>query len=75
MLNKCLCQQYAAFHQIPEPVNTLNPNHDTSEAPSCYRWDEITLEMAGEKVCVYGKAYSHQVKAALTSRPRKTHSS
>ena len=50
----------------PEPVNTPEPQlTDTPETPSCYRWDEITLEMAGETVCVYGKAYSHQGKSRI----------
>jgi len=50
----------------PEPVNTPEPKPtDTQETPSCYRGDEITLEMAGETVCVYGKAYSHQGQSRI----------
>jgi hypothetical protein len=56
----------------PEPVNTPEPKPtDTPETPSCYRWDEITLEMAGEKVCVYGKAYSHQGQSRIDFTPEK----
>jgi len=56
----------------PEPVNTPKPQPtDTPETPSCYRWDEITLEMAGETVCVYGKAYSHQGKSRIDFSPEK----
>ena len=50
----------------PEPVNTPEPPPtEAPETPSCYRWDEITLEMAGETVCVYGKAYSHQGQSRI----------
>jgi hypothetical protein len=56
----------------PEPVNTPEPKPtDTPEMPSCYRWDEITLEMAGETVCVYGKAYSHQGQSRIDFSPEK----
>ncbi|MCJ7434222.1 MAG: hypothetical protein MUO77_12115 [Anaerolineales bacterium] len=50
----------------PEPVNTpVPPPTEAPETPSCYRWDKITLDMAGETVCVYGKAYSHQGKSRI----------
>jgi hypothetical protein len=39
--------------------------------PSCYRWDEITLDMAGEVVCVYGVAYSHQGQSRIDFSPVK----
>jgi hypothetical protein len=56
----------------PEPVNIPEPKlTDTPETPSCYRWDEITLEMAGETVCVYGKAYSHQGQSRIDFSPEK----
>jgi hypothetical protein len=56
----------------PEPVNTPEPKPtDTSKTPSCYRWDEITLEMAGETVCVYGTAYSHQGQSRIDFSPEK----
>jgi hypothetical protein len=42
-----------------------------SQEPSCYRWDEITLEMAGEVVCVYGIAYSHQGQSRIDFSPEK----
>jgi hypothetical protein len=42
----------------------------TSE-PSCYRWDQITLEMAGNVVCVYGIAYSHQGQSRIDFSPEK----
>jgi len=38
---------------------------------SCYRWDEITLDMAGEVVCVYGVAYSHQGQSRIDFSPEK----
>lgn len=43
---------------IPEDTNIPEP-------PACYRWDEVTLAMAGEKVCVYGVAYSHQGQSRI----------
>jgi hypothetical protein len=42
-----------------------------SPEPSCYRWDEITLDMAGEEVCVYGVAYSHQGQSRIDFSPEK----
>lgn len=55
---------------IPVATNTLEPTSapqptDVPETPSCYRWDEVTLAMAGEKVCVYGVAYSHQGQSRI----------
>jgi hypothetical protein len=42
-----------------------------SPEPSCYRWDEITMDMAGEVVCVYGIAYSHQGQSRIDFSPDK----
>jgi hypothetical protein len=56
----------------PEPVDTPEPEPtEAPETPSCHRWDEITLDMAGETVCVYGKAYSHQGKSRIDFSPEK----
>jgi hypothetical protein len=52
------------------PTNTARPqNTPTEETPSCYRWDEITIQMAGQTVCVYGVAYSHQGQSRIDFSP------
>ena len=50
------------------PVETEPPTH---EAPSCYKWDQITIDMAGETVCVYGIAYSHAGQSRIDFSPEK----
>lgn len=52
----------------PMPVETEPP---TQETPSCYKWDQITLDMAGETVCVYGVAYSHAGQSRIDFSPEK----
>lgn len=47
----------------PRPANTARPTNtsgptNTPQPPSCYKWDQITLDMVGEVVCVYGVTYS-----------------
>lgn len=54
----------------PMPTSTTGPT-DTPPPPSCYKWDQITLEMAGEVVCVYGVAFSHQGKRRIDFSPEK----
>ncbi len=46
--------------EAPEPVETEAPTEAPAQEPSCYRWDEVTLDMADSEVCVYGVAYSEQ---------------
>ena len=56
----------------PEPTNTTAPTvPPPTEEPSCYKWDQITLDMAGEVVCVYGVAFSHQGKSRIDFSPEK----
>jgi len=50
------------------PVETEPP---TPETPSCYKWDQITLDMAGETVCVFGIAYSHAGQSRIDFSPEK----
>lgn len=54
----------------PPPTNTAGPT-ETPPPPSCYKWDQITLDMAGEEVCVYGVAYSHQGQSRIDFSPEK----
>ena len=51
------------------PTPTLPP--PTPEEPSCYKWDQITIDMAGEEVCVYGIAFSHQGQSRIDFSPEK----
>jgi len=65
-----------AASNTPRPTNTARPTStsgptDTPEAPSCYKWDQITLDMAGEVLCVYGVAYSHQGQSRIDFSPEK----
>ena len=53
--------------ELPASAETMV---STPEA-SCYRWDEITLDMAGQVVCVYGVAYSHQGQSRIDFSPEK----
>ena len=53
----------------PEPTTTPTQEPDIVEEPSCYKWDEITLDMAGEVVCVYGTATSHQGQSRIDFSP------
>lgn len=56
----------------PRPTNTARPqNTPTEEQSDCYRWDEITLQMAGQTVCVYGVAYSHQGQSRIDFSPER----
>ena len=56
--------------KTPRPTSTTGPTR-TPEPPSCYKWDEITLDMAGEVVCVFGIAYSHQGRSRIDFSPEK----
>ena len=57
----------------PPPTETAEPTvpPPTEETFSCYKWDEITLDMAGEVVCVYGVAFSHQGQSRIDFSPEK----
>lgn len=60
----------------PRPTNTPRPTRTpaathTPEPPSCYKWDEITLDMAGQVTCVFGIAYSHQGQSRIDFSPEK----
>ena len=60
----------------PRPTNTARPTNtsgptNTPQPPSCYKWDQITLDMAGETICVYGIAYSHQGQSRIDFSPEK----
>ena len=54
--------------EAPPPVETELP---ATETPSCYKWDQITTDMEGEAVCVYGKAFSHQGQSRIDFSPEK----
>jgi hypothetical protein len=56
----------ARASNTPGPADTVE-----AEAPSCYKWNEITLDMAGEVVCVYGVAFSHQGQSRIDFSPEK----
>lgn len=65
-----------AASNTPRPTNTAQPTNtsgptNTPEPPPCYKWDQITLDMAGEVVCVYGVAYSHQGQSRIDFSPEK----
>jgi hypothetical protein len=57
----------------PKPTNTTAPTLPPTSPPepSCYKWDQITLDMAGEVVCVYGVAFSHQGQSRIDFSPEK----
>ena len=56
----------------PKPTNTVEPTvPPPTQEPSCYKWDQITLDMAGEVVCVYGVATSHQGQSRIDFSPEK----
>ena len=56
----------------PQPTNTVEPTlPPPTETPSCYQWDQITLDMAGEVTCVYGVAFSHQGQSRIDFSPEK----
>jgi hypothetical protein len=56
----------------PKPTNTTAPTPTPPPPePSCYKWDQITLDMAGEVVCVYGEAFSHQGQSRIDFSPEK----
>ena len=56
----------------PKPTETTAPTvPPPTQEPSCYKWDQITLDMAGEVVCVYGVATSHQGKSRIDFSPEK----
>lgn len=54
----------------PRPTSTTGPTK-TPEPPSCYKWDQITIDMAGQEVCVFGIAYSHQGRSRVDFSPEK----
>ena len=54
----------------PRPTAPPRPTN-TSAPPSCYKWDQITIDMAGDVVCVYGTAYSHQGQSRIDFSPEK----
>jgi hypothetical protein len=58
---------------LPKPTRTTAPTLPPSPTPepSCYKWDQITLDMAGEVVCVYGVAFSHQGQSRIDFSPEK----
>jgi hypothetical protein len=56
--------------RTPRPTSTTSSTN-TPEPPSCYKWDQITLDMAGEVVCVYGVAFSHQGQSRIDFSPEK----
>ena len=57
----------------PEPTDTIAPTlpPPPTDPPSCYKWDQITTAMAGEVVCVYGIAFSHQGQSRIDFSPEK----
>ena len=57
----------------PKPTDTTEPTvpPPPQQEPSCYKWDQITLDMAGEEVCVYGVAFSHQGQSRIDFSPEK----
>lgn len=56
----------------PKPTNTVEPTvAPPTQEPSCYKWDQITLDMAGEVACVYGVAFSHQGQSRIDFSPEK----
>lgn len=56
----------------PKPTNTVEPTvQPPTQEPSCHKWDQITLDMAGEVVCVYGVATSHQGQSRIDFSPEK----
>ena len=56
----------------PKPTNTVEPTvPPPTQEPSCYKWDQITIDMAGEVVCVYGVATSHQGQSRIDFSPEK----
>ena len=61
--------------EAPQPVETEAPiateEPPATETPSCYKWDQITTDMEGEVVCVYGKAFSHQGQSRIDFSPEK----
>lgn len=57
----------------PQPTDTAEPPTlpPPTDTPSCYKWDQITLDMAGDTVCVYGIAFSHQGQSRIDFSPEK----
>lgn len=61
----------AVTTETPVPTQTSRPLPTaTEEEPSCYRWDQVTTSMAGQVVCVYGVAYSHQGQSRIDFSPK-----
>jgi len=54
-----------------EPPAEAQPVAPPETTPSCNKWDQITLDMAGDVVCVYGIAFSHQGKSRIDFSPEK----
>jgi len=57
--------------QQPVPTEPVVTEPPAPETPPCYKWDQITIDMAGEAVCVYGTAYSHQGQSRIDFSPEK----
>ena len=55
------------IRELPASAETTS----STPEPSCNRWDEITLDLAGQEVCVYGVAYSHQGQSRIDFSPEK----
>ena len=56
----------------PQPTDTPEPTiPPPTETPPCLKWDQITIDMVGEVVCVYGIAYSHQGQSRIDFSPEK----
>lgn len=58
---------YFMIRELPESSAEAVP----STEPSCYKWDQITLDMAGDVVCAYGEAFSHQGQSRIDFSPEK----
>ena len=56
--------------ETEEPASSPEPTEASAES-DCYRWDVITMDLAGEEVCVYGTAYSHEGQSRLDFSPEK----
>jgi hypothetical protein len=56
--------------ETAQPTGASLPT-STPESPSCVKWDQITLDMVGQVVCVYGVAYSHQGQSRIDFSPEK----
>lgn len=58
--------------QVPTNTKAPEPTQPPpTKQPSCYKWDQITLDMAGQTVCAYGVAYSHEGQHRIDFSPEK----